>query len=428
MLPARAALLGTLVLTTSIGVFYWGRNGRPELLLCLLMTASMYCFYRALDTVRWSRHAWLFAGWIVMGAAHLAKEFVPVMVVAPLVMYAAWQHTQSNDEQRVRDESLGRLRWAMLALLGGTVVYCALLGVALHSEKLASQALAVNQSTSQPVNRIVPTSLTFAAIWKHVQLPTLAILFGGPVVWYVCQRGSWRRVLSLLPVSLPGAAIMVAMFLPWMLHVQHMFPHVESVLNTEVADRTAGAGRWQDDRPPGFYLFSLVGMVSPWVVLLPGALAAGMMNRFRRNGKGLVFLMLWTVVIVLLFSCAVGKRWHYILPVAPAVCLLMGYMLNDLLFEHRWLSEKLGGVFVTGHAIAAVVAGLALGLVCLCGHSIIAMFNQHHSGNAEIERLKVILATTLLAAMPAMKVIFIVVLLAAISLMAATVAWRGRAP
>ncbi len=275
MLPARAALLGTLVLTTSIGVFYWGRNGRPELLLCLLMTASMYCFYRALDTVRWSRHAWLFAGWIVMGAAHLAKEFVPVMVVAPLVMYAAWQHTQSNDEQRVRDESLGRLRWAMLALLGGTVVYCALLGVALHSEKLASQALAVNQSTSQPVNRIVPTSLTFAAIWKHVQLPTLAILFGGPVVWYVCQRGSWRRVLSLLPVSLPGAAIMVAMFLPWMLHVQHMFPHVESVLNTEVADRTAGAGRWQDDRPPGFYLFSLVGMVSPWVVLLPGVWRPG---------------------------------------------------------------------------------------------------------------------------------------------------------
>jgi 4-amino-4-deoxy-L-arabinose transferase-like glycosyltransferase len=44
MLPPRAALLGALIFSSSFGLHAWGRDARPEMVLCLTMTITMSCF------------------------------------------------------------------------------------------------------------------------------------------------------------------------------------------------------------------------------------------------------------------------------------------------------------------------------------------------------------------------------------------------
>jgi 4-amino-4-deoxy-L-arabinose transferase-like glycosyltransferase len=193
-------------------------------------------------------------------------------------------------------------------------------------------------------------------------MATGAVLVAGPAVWYFFAARGYRRLPGLLPASVPGIFLMIAPFALWLWYTQQMFPGVESVWTTQIANRSAGAGRWQDTKPPGYYIASLLGLISPWVVLVPGAFAVARMKKFRQDSKALVFLFLWVITLVMLFNSNVGKRSHYLLPVVPALSLLVGYCLNDLFFEHRWLTEKLALLFVGGHALAVAVGAAALGL------------------------------------------------------------------
>lgn len=357
MFGARTGLLGALVLTTSIGVLTWGRNGRPEMLLCLLMAVTMYCFYTAFHHSGRAKHFWLLAGWIAMGLGNLAKEFVPCLLVAPLLFYLAWQESESNE--KLQPGSSRRFGIAILVFVHGAIIYSVLLALC---------------------------PLKFWQSVKHLQEITGAVLVAGPVAWYFFASRGYRRLPGLLPASIPGAILMVAAFVPWLWYVQHMFPGVESVWNSQVADRAAGAGRWQDTKVPGYYLASLLGLASPWVVLLPGAFAVAKMKRFRQDSQGLVFLFLWVLTLVMLFNSAVGKRSHYLLPVVPALSLLVGYCLNDLFFEHRWLTKKLARLFAGGHALAAVVGAAGLGLAYFAAnHNMLhAFLSQQHITPAKV--------------------------------------------
>jgi 4-amino-4-deoxy-L-arabinose transferase-like glycosyltransferase len=336
MFGARAGLLGALVLTTSLGVLYWGRNGRPEMLLCLLMAAAMYCFYAAFHCSGWAKHRWLLAGWAAMSMGNLAKEVVPCLLIAPLLLYLAWQESESD--AKLQPGSSRRFGIGILAFIHGAIIYSVLLAL-----------VSFKQWQSVP----------------HLQVIAGAALVGGPAIWYFFAARGYRRLPPLLPASVPGILLMVAPFALWMWHTQQMFPAADNVWTTQIADRAVGAGQWQKRPLPGYYIGSLLYLALPWVVLIPGAFAVARMKRFRQDSQGLVFLFLWLVTLVMLFNCNAGKHWHYLLPVVPALSLLVGYCLNDLFFEHRWLTQKLARFFVGGHALAAAGGAVALGLAYL---------------------------------------------------------------
>ena len=370
MFGARTGLLGALVLTTSVGILTWGRNGRPEILLCLLVTAAMYCFFAAFHRSGWARHRWLLAGWAAMALGNLAKEVVPCLLIAPLLFYLAWQESESDE--KLQPGSSRRFGIGILAFVHGAIIYSVMLA-------------------------LCPP--TFWASVPHLQVITGAALVGGPAIWYFFAARGYRRLPGLLPASVPGLVLMIAPFALWMWYTQHMFPGAENVWGSQIADRAVGAGRWQDSKPPGYYLASLIGLASPWVVLLPGAFAVARMKRFRQDGKALVFLFVWVVALVMLFNSNVGKRSHYLLPVAPALALLVGYCLNDLFFEHRWLSEKLARFFAGGHALAAAIGAAVLGLAYLADshgmfHSL--MSRQHITPPKVLFMFGVVLAAAIL--------------------------------
>ena len=336
----RAAFYGALMLAACVGFQKWGRDARPEMLLCLLMNLAMACFYLGLQarTLR-GRVGWVAAFWVAMGLANMAKEFVPLLLAWPLLAYLCWRETDARgDEGRSY-----RLLRIVLILTGA--------GLLAH---------------------LLVTSIPALQWWRRTGLEgskgpylTMAMMLGLPMLWYVfCSRG-WRQAVSLLPTAVPGVVVMAALFVPWMWYMNHLFPSLTGhVFDEQVAERAAGTGTWKVAFP-AVYLQALVVLSLPWIVFLPGALAAPLMRRFKEYRQPLTFLLLWSVGLVALFSAAAGKRPHYLLPMIPALCLLVGFIAEDVFHRHAWISPRLarwigGGYGLAAAAAVAVLAALAI--------------------------------------------------------------------
>ena len=355
MFSPRAALLGAVIFTAAYCFQRLGRNARPEMLLCLWMTAAMGSFYLALDgpTRRW-RVAWMLAFWVSMGLGNLAKEFVPMLLAWPLAAYLLWRRAWDRATDRATTRWLGMF---MVASAVGIGIYYAVL------------------------------LLWPLQWWDWVGLGerngvygTLAVVLGLPMLWYFVRTRGWplvappmsqagpvsarcsplcRRLLRAgLPVLL-GAVLMLSLFMPWMLYMNHLFPGLASgTFSEQVTERAAGTGRWYIVSPY-VYLQGVLTYALPWVALLPGAFVVPWMRRFAEYRRGLVYLTLWCLGLLLLLVAAAVKREHYLLPAMPPLCLLIGFVAEDVFFEHRWirpgLARWVGGAYGIFAPVALVV-------------------------------------------------------------------------
>jgi len=191
---------------------------------------------------------------------------------------------------------------------------------------------------------------------------TIAVTIGGPAAWYVARSKAWRQANAILPIALPGAVLMLVLFVPWMMYMSDIFPQASQIFENQTADRALGTGHWLV-RPAepltGYYLRALAKWSLPWIIFLPGAFAMPLMKRFGDDRNGLIFLFLWVFGLVLLFSVSVGKHPQYIIPALPAACLLMGYCAEDVFFRHRWFSLRLARRIIAGYGIAILTTVIA---------------------------------------------------------------------
>ena len=337
MFSQRAALLGALLMATCVGFQKWGRDARPEMMLCLLITAAMAVFYCGIEAgTRRGFLAWMVAFWVLLGLANLAKQFVPFLAAWPIVAYLFWRQSFLDRGDGVS------LRWLRVFLIATAVGLTAHVAVAML-----------------PVLRW----------WRFVGIGnelgsylTLAAAFGLPMLWYAWATRPWRQIVSLLPTAVPGLLLAVAMFAWWLLYMRNLFPGLaDEVLAHEVTDRGAGVGTWAVDSP-SMYLLALSEYPLPWLVLIPGAWAVGLMRRFERHRSGLVYLLLWCIGFVVLFTAAAGKREHYILPMIPAFCLLMGYVAEDVFFRHVWIRPRLTRWIGAGYGLAGLIGVAVTGV------------------------------------------------------------------
>jgi len=141
----------------------------------------------------------------------------------------------------------------------------------------------------------------------------------------------WQRDLKMWGKMqwLAGLAIFFALTVPWFLLVSQHNPefahfffiheHFERFLTT--AHRRTGAWYY-------FFPILILGMV-PWTTLLPAALQTGYQrecNRFQPQR----LLLLWAVFVFAFFSKSDSKLPSYILPMFPALALLIGRYLSDI--------------------------------------------------------------------------------------------------
>jgi hypothetical protein len=69
----------------------------------------------------------------------------------------------------------------------------------------------------------------------------------------------------------------------------------------------------------------------PWFLFLPGAIVYGLLKKREGVAKGFFFPLVWFIAIFLFFSFSKGKRTLYLLPLYPAVSLLVGKLWDDYL-------------------------------------------------------------------------------------------------
>ena len=330
IMPPRAALLGALMFSTSLGIYAWGRNARPEMFLCLSMTVTMACFYMGISSATpWKRHSWLMAAWLAAGLGNLSKEFVPFFLAPSIVLYLAYKAAETDDFPN-SDRSQFLLKSAFISLAGLSVAF-------------------------------VIQAFPFLHWWEPLGMPLnigknlgIAVLAGIPLIWFVLRCRTHRHLRPLLPTLVPGVILMFLLFLPWLLYIGDLFPNFGDKLSGQVLDRGLGELGFKHGMMgqlsgvmAWYYLLALIKFSAPWSIAMPFALALPFMNRFREGRSGLIFLFCWVFGLILLLSAAEGKRPHYILPALPALCLMMGVFMEEVFFKNRWISAKAVKIFVS---------------------------------------------------------------------------------
>lgn len=171
-------------------------------------------------------------------------------------------------------------------------------------------------------------SAGFAVLTKGL----VGVLLPGLVVFcwlLLCQQ--WTILKRIYLIS--GILLFLVIAAPWHYLVQQANPEFAQFyfLDQQFARYlTMYAQRYQ---PVWFFIPILLAGLFPWIVFLPQALHYHFPKSWSARGKykNSLFFILWIVLIFIFYSCSKSKLIPYLLPIFPALAILIGTYLNVLL-------------------------------------------------------------------------------------------------
>lgn len=152
------------------------------------------------------------------------------------------------------------------------------------------------------------------------------VLPAGVLGAYVLLHRDWRLLQQLRWGW--GVVIFLAIAAPWFVLVEQATPgFAEFFFIHEHFARFASEGHRRTGAWWYFFPVLAVAML-PWLPALPRALIAGWRDAPQRDGwRPRRFLTLWAVLIFAFFSLSGSKLQSYILPILPALALLLAHTL-----------------------------------------------------------------------------------------------------
>jgi len=178
--------------------------------------------------------------------------------------------------------------------------------------------------------------ITAALIAFYLERPTVAwaaMAFGvitkGPVALAVplmvaVPYAIWRKRGRML-ISIAGVILFVGIIAPWVWGVSRVVPDfLRYVLVTETAQRLT-TGALKRTGPPWYFVPYLLGGALPWIFSL----------RMQKDDWLDRYLMLWLAVPFVFFSISQSKRPQYIVPLMPAIALLVA---------RRWEKQRVAAI------------------------------------------------------------------------------------
>lgn len=190
--------------------------------------------------------------------------------------------------------------------------------------------------------------------------PVLLFHVAVPIVLYTLLYRR-RPSLSWKHHALGGLLVLL-ITLPWPLYVLARVPgalelwRFESV--GEFTDNLRNVREWY------FYLPALLQICLPWTPLW----LAGLVLAAKRRRPNLLLPALWSALVVLFFSFVHMKKNAYLLPVMPAMALLVGQVLTLAL---AWGRRKLPGAWpkllLDAQATLGIVLGIGIAVLLLIG-------------------------------------------------------------
>jgi 4-amino-4-deoxy-L-arabinose transferase-like glycosyltransferase len=178
------------------------------------------------------------------------------------------------------------------------------------------------------------------------------------------RSASWLR--SLRPIA--GLVWLVLLVLPWFVAIvaKSGGSFFVEAIGHDMLDKVT-SGQEAHGAPPGFYFLLF------WVTFWPGSVLAGLAAPRVwkvRQETGARFLLAWLVPSWLVFEAAMTKLPHYVLPLYPAIAILIAGILDwNGLSKTRWLVRGTIGWFLfpaliaIAVPIAFIVLGRDLGLI-----------------------------------------------------------------
>lgn len=196
----------------------------------------------------------------------------------------------------------------------------------------------------------------------------LATLTKGPVgfilpllvslTFLVIQR-DWNgiRRMKLIQGMILFIIIVLAWYLPALLKGGKEYFNETIMLHT--VDRFAKGS--SHIRPFYYYLYNFPVDFMPWIFFMPAAIAYGFSGRREGIRREFLFLFIWFAAIFVFFSLSKGKRGLYLLPLFPAVSLMVGRWWDDYIsmsirnLHHRWFT-------IPFHILTGFLLGLGVGI------------------------------------------------------------------
>ena len=221
-----------------------------------------------------------------------------------------------------------------------------------------SAFLASQDKRGSPLQRRNWALLTWVAMGLAILSKGLVglVLPGLVLVAYIIIERAWKLPGRLSWVR--GTALLMVIVLPWFILVQLRNPEFfQFFFVREHFSRYTSTGH---QRLGAWYYFLGVFLIGalPWSFAYIRAIISSWRmaspDHFEINPGRL--LVLWVVVITLFYSLSSSKLPGYILPIYPALALLLGYHVRY--WELRLLSRYLVGMGANGIAIA--VAALTI--------------------------------------------------------------------
>jgi 4-amino-4-deoxy-L-arabinose transferase-like glycosyltransferase len=126
--------------------------------------------------------------------------------------------------------------------------------------------------------------------------------------------------------------IVAAITLPWFIMVQRANPEfLHFFFVTQQVTRFLSAAEFNNPSPIWFYLPVIIAGFLPWTAFLPQALAQHVRRCWhnRHEQAAVLYLLIWALVIFVFFSIPRSKTISYILPVFPALAILVGKYIAD---------------------------------------------------------------------------------------------------
>ena len=175
-----------------------------------------------------------------------------------------------------------------------------------------------------------------------------------------------RRDALRLGPTLLALLVFATIALPWygVMTAVHGMAYLHSFFLTDNLERFATT-RFNYPRPAWFYVPIILGGLLPWTAFAPLWIPG--VVRFVRHraapSRATLWLLVWAVFPLLLFSVSVGKQPRYVLPILPPVAVLLAAALDARLAS---AGRPAGGRrLLVGCGIAAGVVVIAAGIVLL---------------------------------------------------------------
>lgn len=177
-----------------------------------------------------------------------------------------------------------------------------------------------------------------------------------PLFFYVVIFRQWKKLFSWVLVA--GLIIFLAIVLPWPLAIAHKLNWDLTLWKREFVDRFFG-DYVSGNKPFYYYLPRMFMFILPWVAFLPMALAAPFYRVWEKRRAVMQFLWLWFVVGLVFLTVAGGKRQHYILPLMPAMAILVGILMEDMAFVRKAYTQKYARDVLRNYIVVVIIGAIA---------------------------------------------------------------------